>query len=134
MKFTESAHQIALIEWARYNPILKRFLFKVGNGGRRSLIAGARAKREGELPGVSDLFLAYPVGHYHGCWLELKSPEKWAKLSTFQREWLLNQYQLGYCAGVCYGADEAMKYLSAYLNYDTIILESFHLELTRCLQ
>jgi hypothetical protein len=57
---------------------------------------GAMLKAMGVMPGVSDLFLAYPMGRYSGFWMELKAPGK--KPTQVQREFLQRMRDVGYCA------------------------------------
>lgn len=107
------------------HPILSNYLISIPNGGLRSKITAYIIKKEGAKAGVSDLFLAYPNGEYHGCWLEMKAPASYAKLSIYQQKWLNSQNDLGYSIGVCYGVEEAMEYLNAYLSLDTEILSKY---------
>lgn len=60
---------------------------------------------------------ASPVarGGHFGLYLELKS-DKTCKLSERQKEWIMDLREQGYSAGVCYGAEEAIRVLEKYLS------------------
>jgi hypothetical protein len=132
MRHLESDHQIALIQWCATIPILRENIFHIPNGGARNAKEGARLKAEGVKSGVSDLFLAYAVYPYHGCWLELKAPIKSAKLSPSQLDWLTKQHKLNYCIGVCFGITQAVSYLEAYLRSDYYALKKYLPEINTC--
>lgn len=59
--------------WNRF-PQYRRLLFHIPNGGKRTKIEASRLKAMGVLPGVPDLFLALPLGGYHGMFIEIKKP------------------------------------------------------------
>lgn len=121
LEATEDQEQIALIEWAKTNPILRRYIVHPPNGGYRNKREGAKLKRMGTRKGVSDIFLPYPINGYHGLWLELKRKNRLkSKLSEEQIIWLQDMEQLGFCSKVAYGWEEAKLILETYL---TPILE-----------
>ena len=64
--------------------------------------------------GVPDMFLAAPVGGYHGLYIELKTQT--GKVSKAQREYHKRLRQEGYAVAVCYGAENAIKMLDYYLS------------------
>ena len=49
-------------------------MFHIPNGGKRTKIEASRLKAMGVLPAVPDLFLALPLGGYHGMFIEVKRP------------------------------------------------------------
>jgi len=112
----EHAEQAALIRWAnlaaaRHPPL--RLLFAIPNGGRRDPITGARLKAEGVKPGVPDLFLPWPMGGYHGIFIELKAPG--GSPTQEQRQWIERLRAAGYRAEVCVGWRAAAEVLFGYL-------------------
>jgi hypothetical protein len=68
----------------------------------------------GVKSGVPDLFLPVPRGKYHGLWIEMKRTED-GKVSENQKWWIGALNKLGYRAEVCYGAEQAIKLLTEYL-------------------
>jgi hypothetical protein len=95
--------------------------FSVPNGGWLAGNATQRAgqmnklKGEGLLPGVSDLFIAEPRGHFHGMFLEMKAPG--GKPSENQM-WFMNETEKrGYftCCALN-GFDDAKSFAEYYLS------------------
>jgi len=116
----EDSELAAIFDWAQYHPILSKYLIHIENERNCSWAAGKRRKRKGVKKGVSDLFLPYPSGKYHGAWIELKGPKntrnyKPAPVTKSQQEWLNSMGKLGYYISVCYGADEAIEDFKNYL-------------------
>ena len=87
----------------------------IPNGGGRSKAEAGRLKSEGVKAGVSDVFVAYPVAHWHGLYIEMKRPDG-GTLSEEQRRWLAESERLGYLAVCCRGADEAWTVWRAYVD------------------
>lgn len=73
----------------------------------------ARAKREGLRPGVSDLFIGYPMGRYHGLFLELKAAK--GVTSDDQGDFLSMMRETGYCCLVVKGYKQAVEIIEAYM-------------------
>lgn len=117
MATPEHNAQVALIGWAKVNRINGRpiadYMPAIPNGGKRNRFEAYRLKQAGVIPGVSDLFLAYPVGPYHGMWLELKA--RGGRLTDLQRNWLELMRSVGYHAVCCEGFDEARLAIERYL-------------------
>jgi len=115
---TEEQEQIALFNWAKYvspRPELE-MLFAIPNGGYRAMQEGKRLKAAGVLKGVPDVFLAFPIGIYHGLWIEMKRNDGKARLSTEQMDMLVKLQSQGYAVAVCYGAEEAQEIIELYLD------------------
>ena len=114
---TEDEEQITVFEWAELNlrqyPVLA-LMYHVPNGGKRSKSEAARFKAMGVKSGVSDICLPTARGGYHGLYIELKA--KNGKPSEKQKDFIKNVRAEGYLAGICYGADEAIKIIEKYLN------------------
>lgn len=85
--------------------------------GGRSPRNGARMKAEGMRKGLPDMFLAVPVARlgWHGLWIELKRPG--GRVSPEQSDFLHDLRAQGYVASVCYGFEEAVNEIKAYLEY-----------------
>lgn len=119
---TEHSEQCAVIAWADLQPYdnehkIGAFLFAIPNGGQRNKITAARLKAEGVRAGVPDLFLAIPRAPYSGLFIEMKRTKKsLSKVSKEQRDKQALFSQIGYDVATCYGAEEAIKTIKAYLN------------------
>ena len=114
---TESQHQRALVEWwawaCKLYGLEPRHLMHIPNEGKRSAVLGNIMRKEGLRRGVPDLFLAVPCGAFSGLWLEMKS--KTGKPTVDQLEYLRILEKSGYECHVCYGWQEAVQHVEAYL-------------------
>lgn len=116
---SEDDEQSAVIQWAKLHetrwPVLGD-LFHAPNGGSRPGREGAKFRRLGVRRGVPDLQM--PAPNYktgaHGLFIEMKA--EGGRLSPEQKAMLERLKRRGYCAEVCYGADEAISVLKAYLD------------------
>lgn len=112
----EHDEQAAVIAWARIMvgryPDL-RWLASIPNGGLRDKATAARMAAEGVNAGIPDLLLAVPRGHYHGLFVELKTPT--GRLSDAQAAWLAHLRAVGYMAVVAVGAQAAIDAITHYL-------------------
>lgn len=129
MKFTlnptEADEQERIFRWvelvAPYYPELE-WLFAVPNGGSRHMLEAVNLKRQGVKKGVPDMVLPIPRGPWNALWIELKRPSIKPKtkkgkggVSDDQERWHKALRSNGHAVYVCYGADEAIKVLTAYL-------------------
>lgn len=117
--YAETLEQIALIDWARFHPILKHLLFAIANGDLRDKFTAKTLKRMGVKAGIPDLFLAWPVVPWHGLFIEMKSKAKSAKLSEKQIEMMGHLQGAGYLCVCAKGFDMAKKLIEDYLKNDT---------------
>lgn len=119
---SEHAEQCAVIAWADLQAYdnehkIGAFLFAIPNGGSRHKIEAKRLKLEGVRAGVPDLMLAVPRDGKSGLFIEMKRAKKsLSKVSDAQKDWHKRLTFAGYAVAVCYGADEAIKTIKAYLN------------------
>ena len=113
----EKTVQKQVISWARMNrgahPEL-RWLYHIGNEGKRSAAQAAEAAAMGMNPGVPDLCLPVARGGYHALYIELKR-EKGGRISEAQREWHEGMRAERNCMLVCRTFEEATGALLAYL-------------------
>lgn len=96
-----------------------KLLFAIMNGahlGGNRRLTGWHLKQEGLKPGVPDLCLPVPRGHYHGLYIEMKNDEPKGILSDAQHEWLDALWAQDYCTDVCYGWEEARRIIERYLS------------------
>ena len=93
-------------------------MFHIPNGGSRNKAEAANLRRQGVKPGVPDIFLPAPRGNYHGLWIEMKNGKN--KTTAYQNTYIDYLNGSGYRAAVCYGADEAIRVITEYLNYENL--------------
>ena len=113
----EAEEQKALFQWVEYqrkkHPDLA-LLYHISNEGRRN---PQRAKAEGIKAGVPDLCLPVPRGRNHGAYIEMKR-RKGGVLTDKQIEWMERLRGQGYAVAVCYGWEEAAKFLLDYMSQE----------------
>lgn len=105
-------------------PALK-WIHAIHNQGHGDVIRGAAAKAEGLRAGVADVFLPYPVGMWHGLYIEMKRPEHKPKRNgaskghLSQKQFEFSEYVLkvGYGWCVCYGWREAAAMVRSYIEW-----------------
>ncbi|MBO5449790.1 MAG: VRR-NUC domain-containing protein [Ruminococcus sp.] len=129
-KVPEHAEQAALFCWTDFATHDRRitqvvvfgekmsvldFLHAIPNGGYRNKTTAAKLKAEGVKPGVPDICLPYPVGEFHGLYIEMKR-ESGGRLSDRQKIWIAYLQSQNYAACVCNGFEEARDVLLAYLS------------------
>jgi len=119
---SESNEQIAIVQWFRLQ-YPKYRLISIPNGqmigGRNKFALVNKYKKEGMLPGVSDLFLCVPRSGYGGLWLEMKAKGKTASsLSPDQIYWQSDMRDAGYKAECCFGFDHARQVITEYMEAD----------------
>ena len=88
-------------------------MFHIPNGGSRNKVEAANLKRQGVKPGVPDIFLPVAKGNYHGLWIEMKTGKN--KPTAYQNTYIDYLNSNSYKAVVCYGADEAIRVITEYL-------------------
>lgn len=112
---SEHDEQAVVVEWWRLQyPDLARVLFAIPNGGLRPKQTGAFLQKEGVVPGVADMFLAYPTNHYHGLFIEMKRREG-GKQSPQQKAFEKAIRKQGYGYLLANGADNAISGIKGYL-------------------
>ena len=113
----ESAETSMVVRWALYHEQMwpeLAMLYHIPNEGKRTVRTGAQMKREGMKSGVPDLHLAWPMGKFHGLYIEMKRRAGETPTQN-QADWLENLHNAGYCVCWCRGADEAVQALVNYL-------------------
>ena len=106
--------QEACIKWFDYQyPSLSSMMFHVPNGGNRNAMEGARLKKQGVRPGVSDLILLIPRGQFHSCCIELKS--KTGTSSKSQKAWAKECVKYGNDYNICDNIEDFKFLIDEYL-------------------
>ena len=117
MNHYEANDQEAIFKWAAYMsgqcPELK-LLYHIPNEGKRAAYTGHRLKLQGMKAGVPDMCLPVARGSFHGLYIELKHGKH--KPTPEQTQWIHNLREQGYCAAVCYGWEETVRFITNYLN------------------
>ena len=118
----EGAQQSLFFNWLRFaHPEVYQHTFHVPNGGQRNRVTGAKLKREGVKPGVPDIIVALPKGHWSALFIEFKAARPHsAAVSAEQKAWLMRLSRAGYLAVVCRGVEEAKKAIEDYLFADEV--------------
>lgn len=113
-----SEHEECVIfyQWAQLNPLLKEFLIKNCNEGKRTYFTGKRLKAIGMRKGLPDYFLPLPNATKKGLWIEMKRVDGRNKTKDFdQLLWIKKLLSIGHHATFCYGADDAIQITKDYL-------------------
>lgn len=111
---TEAEEQKALCEWLRKKGI-KHFSTAMGVWfGKTNYRYIMSLKSRGFEVGVPDLVLLFDNGVT--AFIELKRREKSAsKVRPCQEEWIKWLQEHGYPARICYGADEAVRFVKSII-------------------
>jgi len=99
---SEHYEQATFVAWFRQTYPSVR-IFAIPNGGSRSRTQGAKLKLEGVSPGVPDLFI--PAWNL---WVEMKRSVG-GRLSAEQKDWISYLQDVGHCAIVCAGCNDAQE-------------------------
>lgn len=99
---TEHEEQREVVRWFRQMWPRVR-IFAIPNGGARSAATAGRLKAEGASPGVPDLFIPE-----WATWVEMKRI-KGGVVSPEQKDWMNYLRNVGYCAIVCKGVEDAKQ-------------------------
>lgn len=113
---TEHEEAKALVHWMQVkHPTLEPLLIHLVNEGKRSVVEGARKKKEGMRKGIPDYLFAYPSQPYHGLFIELKRRQG-GRVSKEQHEYLAYLASVGYRVEVAKGWEEAAAAIEDYLS------------------
>ena len=118
---TEAQEQRWLVKWLMMHPILKEFVVKLNNEGKRTPIQGHQLKLLGMHPGASDLFIAYPAHGRSGLWLEIKKNRLYTASERDTATWIAQarfialMRSVGFSGDFCYGWEHAKVLVDDYL-------------------
>ena len=118
----ETDLQQQFIKWVRQHPDERLdWLHAVPNAAKRSVAAAARAKAEGLLAGVADIFLPYAIAPYHGLYLEFKLPASYQS----PRQKKFQQYcdDHGYLYVVVKSLETAKTTVADYLDNEYVTMQ-----------
>lgn len=109
--------QVECVKWFRIQyPKLAGLLFAIPNGGLRDIRVATRLKAEGVLPGVPDLFFAYPAAGWNGFFIEMKYGKN--TVTDAQKEMINQLSEAGYWCAIVYSFDQFRREIENYLQYD----------------
>ena len=122
---SETTEQIQVIQWSKAYQIqwskayqIKypelKWLFHIPNEGKRTPQEKIKLTQLGLKPGVSDLLLPFPRGHYGNLYIEMKFGP--GTLQPEQKEFLKAMTAAGHYTCVCYTARDATETIETYLN------------------
>lgn len=112
----EAVEQAKVIAWARANERNYPYLWMLHsslNGLKRTKNAQGKAKQQGMLSGVPDLFLPAKNSHFNGLYIEMKSAK--GRVSVEQSRFLKCATENSYSVVVCYSAVDAINTIKAHL-------------------
>lgn len=111
---TEAQVQRTVVAWMRQSPFYRDHFFHCPNE-RSSQRQAWALEKAGVRPGVPDLLVVRPSGHFVGLALELKRDKAPpSAVSAAQRRWIRTFEQCHWAAGVARGVDEALEWLEWY--------------------
>ncbi len=103
-------------KWAQNYPVLRNYLYKIVNEGRRSPISGKNLKLIGLRKGIPDYHLPVANEKYYGFWLEMKTQDQSNyRISVYQSEWIDKLRAVNQYATFGYGWEDAAKKTLAYI-------------------
>ncbi len=112
----EAVEQAKVIAWARANERNYPYLWMLHsslNGLKRTKNAQGKAKQQGMLSGVPDLFLPVKSNYFNGLYIEMKSAK--GRVGVEQSRFLKCAAENGYSVVVCYSAVDAINTIKSYL-------------------
>ena len=129
---SENEVVVSSADWFKLQyPLVYRQIVKIDNEGIRSVAGHRLAKKMGLSVGASDWFIAYPIGVYHGMWIEFKK-EKWPgprgikekARHANQIDFLKKMSCKGYHTAFVVGFDQAREALSGYMKGECHLYQS----------
>ena len=114
---SESFEQETTFKWARANQIKFPDLQLLNgslNGFKLSTGQAVKAKKQGMLAGMPDIFLPVSKNGFHGLFIEMKK-ENGGRTSLKQKILINKLNNNGYLAVVKYGHKEAIETIKIYL-------------------
>jgi hypothetical protein len=116
-KSNEYMECVAYWKWSQTNPVLRKYLIKHVNEGKRTKLTGHYLNRIGMRKGLPDYQLPLGNGNWIGFWLEMKPRnQKNFKKKPEQVEWIEKLRLVGHYANFSYGWEDAMHQTLDYIN------------------
>jgi hypothetical protein len=121
---SEADHQYTIFAWrdlqlTRYPELA--LMFATLNGIKMSPGMAKKAKCMGQLnKGLPDIFLLVRRGSFCGLAIELK--DAGGKATPEQADWLQALRDQGYWAKLCWGCDDAIRTIEAYMALEKVVM------------
>lgn len=114
IELSEHQEQCSFVNYLslKYPSVL---FYSIPNGGHRNILVAAKLKREGVKAGVPDIFIAEPVGKWHGLYIEIKKESK-GYVTQNQKDVMSKLEAKGYKCVVAKGCSQAIEKFEGYLN------------------
>lgn len=107
---------VAYWEWSQNIPVLKDYLYKIPNEGKRSLSYGKKMKMIGLRSGLPDYHYPIPNETFNGFWLEMKTRDKKNhSLPDLQKIWLNKLNKANHYATFAFGWEDAAEKTISYI-------------------
>jgi hypothetical protein len=114
---TENQECKIWMDYAQHIPLLKKYLIKIPNEGKRAIHTGRNLVNLGLRRGAPDYFIPIPSNGYHGLFIEMKrNIAIKSKISEFQSNFIEDLNNIGYLAKIAYGGLEAIKIYKLYMD------------------
>lgn len=116
MRQTEHNIQFAFFNAIRRSPFAG-YVWATPNGGYRNKITASNMRKEGQMPGVWDVFVAIPAQGYHGMFIEFKRPPQSSatkRLTEAQMDFGGRMESKGYRCEIHTSAGEAFEAVKRY--------------------
>ena len=98
--------QVAYFKWiCQQNNQRMQLIHSTGNGNYKNIVTAKKAKEEGMLAGVWDVFFPYPAYGKSGLWIEFKSP---IGRLTKEQKWFQKSLEDFYAFAVVKTLEEAI--------------------------
>lgn len=113
---TEMQECRAYWQWVQTVPLLRDYLYKIVNEGKRSVIQGGQLKQIGLRAGLPDYHFPVANDNWYGFWLEMKTRKKSEKvMPSHQSDWLEKLRKIRQYATFAYGWEDAAEKTMSYL-------------------
>lgn len=114
-KQPERAERLAFMQWVELHPYISRYLIAIEGGGSRHYLEAINIKKCGLRAGTPDYFFMFPIGEYHGLWIEFKAGKN--KLTVAQQQFFETAQNIGYKCVVVWEWRKAVDVINKYLGH-----------------
>lgn len=112
-KILESTLQKQCVAWFR-TQYRDKLIYATPNEAKRSFALASHCRAMGMTSGIPDLFIPFPVAHFHGLYIELKIHPN--KPTDNQNAMMAHLVKQGYAVHLCYDFEAFQIIVKTYLN------------------